>query len=66
MPSKKVTIDGVTLEVWEKSFRVIHSSGGVGPLHYIGNDLETAMAQVVDLVRHVREWHVIEIQALTK
>ena len=68
MPSKKCTINGVTLEVWEKSFRVTHlSSGFVGPVHFIDDDLETAMDKVVGLVRHIRECqHTIDTKALER
>lgn len=63
MSSKRITIDDVELAVWEKSFKV----APCGPVHFIGDDLETTMRKIVTLVLLIRsQQHEQDVKALEK
>lgn len=53
MTSRQIVIEGITFQVWEKSFRVTHDAV-TGPVHFLDDDLGTAMSKVADVVKAVR------------
>lgn len=53
MDSKQIVVEGIGFEVWEKSFRVSHDTM-TGPIHFLDDDLGTAMSKVADVVKAVR------------
>lgn len=54
MSGRRRVIDGVTFEVWEKSFRVVEPFA-VSATHFMGDTLDATMLKVAQVIHEARK-----------